>query len=130
MAQDFVTVKRLNGQPYPCEIAITGYVLANDDRWVVYGLTDPRNGEVFYVGKTCKVIRRLKAHCKFRSPRSSLEKRKLSIAAQKLAVGCVILGVYGTANEADEGEQRFMDRYKPTLLNVQLTKWKETRRYE
>jgi hypothetical protein len=131
--ENILRVRRFNSkQFYSCQIAITTYVRFADDKQVVYALCDPRNFDVFYVGKTSRLLSRLKSHCMVhRGPRMSrLDTRKLAIYQEGLPVGALVLRICETADEADEWEQRFIDRYWKTTLNAQRNKWIQERKFK
>lgn len=133
MTIDIIGVSKFNGGRYPVDIAVTQYTHEVDGKLVVYGLSDPRSSEIFYVGKTNQIVRRMKQHCRVYGlslKTSAVDKRKLEIASERLAPGCVILHVCGSELEMDEMEQRYIDLYKHSALNVQKSKWKKVRRYE
>jgi len=48
-------------RPIPCSIQFDG-VLPKKGQMVIYGLTDPRNDEIYYVGATSNFKKRMEAH--------------------------------------------------------------------
>lgn len=102
---------------------------------VVYALSDPRDGAVIYVGMSRKITKRLRDHCNifpYAMRPSRLDKRKHAICQDGHCVCAFLLRQCLYDTEAQEWEQRYIDRYNTaSLLNVQKNRWlPQLRMYE
>lgn len=111
---------------HPCRIVTTRSLRERDGQSVVYALSDPRNHEIFYVGKSRQILKRLAAHCLI-NPQyqgaSPLAKRKYAVYQDGTCVAAFLLQACEGDEPALAWEQFFIDVYHRTLLNVQLKRW-------
>jgi hypothetical protein len=127
--------KTYDGKFYPCRIVLNLLDMPDDDQMVVYGLADPSNGEVFYVGQTVDLLKRLACHCRVLHPgnprhsSSRLATRKLSIAAANKEIVALVLKVCVTPAEAIQCEETTIWHYRATALNTQRIVMRAGRRY-
>lgn len=117
-----------NGKKYPCEIIADNDVLREGH--FVYCLSDPRNGQTIYVGKTSNIINRARQHCMVATHKqSSLDKRKIDIFHTGLPVVLSPVFHCKDAFESDAIEQVVFEINKSTALNVQRNKWRIEAKY-
>jgi hypothetical protein len=116
---------------YPCRIIFSRELAEADGYPSVYALSDPRNSAVIYVGMSARIMTRLQAHCRIyphaRHP-SRLDLRKHAICQDGHCVCAFLLRRCKSHAEALEWEQRYIDRYDRSLLNVQKNRWTPQRR--
>jgi hypothetical protein len=60
-AQPGAKLAKYRHRPYPCSIQFDG-ILPRKGQMVIYGLTDPRTDEIYYVGATSNFNKRMKDH--------------------------------------------------------------------
>ncbi len=87
----------------------------NDKLWHVYGLIDPRNKSVFYVGRSTNVDRRLLSHCS--DPSSPAWAVCQVIKSSGLQISHCIFGTYLTKLGAKILEGRLILAL-PNLVNA------------
>jgi hypothetical protein len=88
-------------------------------RWVVYALTDPRFGEVRYIGSTGDARARLYAHVHGNRARCGVW--AIGLKAYGVRPDMWILGRYETQGKMLLGEAEWLSKYKragANLLNV------------
>lgn len=118
----------LGKQQYPCEILANNQMLY--DGHTVYHLSDPRNGEVVYVGKTSNLTQRAIDHCRVSIYKPSrLDQRKIAIFSSGLPVILAPVFKCKDADDADYIEQVCISLNKKTILNVQKYKWNNQEKY-
>jgi hypothetical protein len=127
-----VEVKQFGGGHYPVRIEYDGDPPLG---WMVYFLLDPANGRPFYIGKTCKFIIRMRAHCQVRTGRNPyrrlcgtdiLNDKKILVCA---AGGAIRVTWIQCASEADADalEYRLIRENSDTILNTQTNRWEVVR---
>lgn len=124
IGQKLIEVKRFVGGLYPCRICYAD-PMPPDRILVVYGLVDPRNGEVFYVGQTKQFLTRMRAHCQELPSRRSppIERRKLIIAESGAPIYTAVLGHAANERSAEFLELLALETFKHTALNIQRNRW-------
>lgn len=115
------------GKQYPCEILADNDIL--QDGYHVYCLSDARNGNVVYVGKTNRLRLRARQHCMVRFG-NRLDQVKADIFYAGYPVILAPVFRCQDAQQADEIEQIVFELNKTTALNVQRNKWITNRRYQ
>src|SRR5689334_10825223 len=91
---------------YPCAIRLERHSPVDrlqDGVYVVYGLFDPRNRTLFYVGQTHQFFKRMRQHCvidPFGKNPSPLDVMKYDIHQAGLATHVVILEFAASETEA------------------------------
>lgn len=111
---------------YRCQIE---YPQIPDGIHVVYYLIDPRDGEVFYVGRTKKFKKRMQAHCVLRPPAADdwgtfrLHKRKAEIFMEGLAIIAYDVRQTNDPFWAEFSEYHLTAKHADTVLNTQIKRW-------
>lgn len=121
--------QRYQSKRYPCSLRVEDGIrlelLANGN-YVVYGLLDPRDGTIFYIGQTCQFHKRMIDHSRiypFSPHRRPLDKRKYAIFEAGLDTIVTIFGLCPNKEQALEREYELIRHYKSTLLNIQTSRW-------
>lgn len=80
-------------------------------RFIIYGLTDPRTGEVRYIGQSSRGIRRAHEHTNKHSLVSSSRKNRWikGLIADGVKYGITILQELNSVDELDDAECRWID---------------------
>ncbi len=109
---------------YSCYIKIPELIPGNGIH-VIYGLKDPRNGQVYYIGRTREFLIRIRAHCKvyLHNRLTRLERRKLDIFFANLLTECILLHTCSSEEEAISVEYTYIQKHKNELLNTQIDKF-------
>ena len=92
-------------------------------KYIVYGLVDPRNEELFYIGKSCKGCESMRRHTQPWSLNSKTNKEKsekiLDILSDELDVMYVILEECRNRKHVEMRERVLIAKYRgEALLNI------------
>lgn len=83
--------------------------------WCVYGLVDPRDGQLFYIGLSARSAGRLREH--LRDWGSGARDHLQAIAKSGLAVECIEFAWYDQRETASDTELRIISEFWETLTN-------------
>ena len=76
--------------------------------YLIYILTDPRNGDIRYVGKTCRPRARFSDHCNARNQRGRCLNWERTLQRLGLTCGIIIVSSGLTAEDAITSERRWI----------------------
>ena len=124
------TVNRfMDKTPYPCVLELEDPVdndLLEEGKHIVYGLVDPRNDTIYYVGATWQFYKRMKSHCIIHPASRTanrIEKRKYEIHLAGKNTKIIILKFAEDAEEAEAWEMRMIKKHGKTILNIKTSRW-------
>ena len=90
---------------------------------VIYGLIDPRDDNLFYIGKSQNGLKQMKRHMQQSSlKRNNKDKCEIieSILSDGLNVNCIILDTARNARDLAMKERIWIAKYKQQLTNKRV----------
>jgi hypothetical protein len=118
--QSIITCQRFKGEDYPVRISCA-HPLPEKGRIAIYGLIDPSNDEVFYIGQTVNFIHRMRNHCANRGLNDyrtlASDRRKQDIADKGMITHAIVFCYADDKIEADYLERLTIRAFWETTLN-------------
>jgi hypothetical protein len=131
-ADTIMEVKRFKGEPYPLRARHTVPLPAKGEL-VIYGLIDPRDDTVFYVGQTNNYPTRLKAHLQFDgryiSKPNRVDRRKLELIVNGQPIIAAVLCCAADMYSAEYLESLAIRVFRSTVQNTQIVRGSLDPRY-
>lgn len=128
----FTVTRFADKKPHPCILELKDQldpILLQKGCHVIYGLRDPGNQSIYYIGRTTNFMQRMKQHCIVRSKNNALDKRKIDIFESGNRSEIVIFQFASSEEHAEECEMRLIKKYQRSILNQKRHVWKHIEKY-
>lgn len=112
-----VVTAKWGGKACPCRIELPPFI-PPVGIYCVYGLVDPRDGGVYYVGSTGDFYRRMWQHCHdIPYGTVAFRKRRIDIYDAGLNTGTTIAALFESYEQALDTEFSLLNQFGRNLLN-------------